>query len=74
MLCIYAYKCVIFFVTAYQPDQLTDEALRSRYHHQNDVLAFVPNKGNEPGPSLSRTDVQKLEVEKFLDDVRYVNH
>lgn len=56
---------------AYQPDQLTDEALRSRYNHQNNILAFVPSKGNKEGSTISQSDVQKLEVEKFLDDVRY---
>ncbi|XP_035229920.1 nuclear receptor-binding protein homolog [Stegodyphus dumicola] len=61
---------VVMKITSYQPDQLTDEALRSRYNHQNDILAFVPIKGGKPGPQISRTDAQKLELEKFLDDVR----
>lgn len=67
---IHSTQTLLLFFVAYQPDQLTDEALNSRYNHQNDVLAYVPYKDNKPGPSISRTDVQKLEVEKFLDDVR----
>ncbi|XP_035214678.1 nuclear receptor-binding protein-like [Stegodyphus dumicola] len=61
---------VIVNTASYQPDQLTDEALRSRYNHQTDIIAYVPYKGGKPGPSLTRTSVPKLEVEKFLDDVR----
>lgn len=55
---------------SYQPDQLTDEALQLKYHHQNDTLAFIPLKDGKPGSEITRTDVHKLELEKFLDDVR----
>ncbi|CAL1295652.1 unnamed protein product [Larinioides sclopetarius] len=61
---------VIVKAALYQPDQLTDEALRTKYSLQSDILAFVPYKGGKPGPSISRSAAKKLEVEKFLDDVR----
>ncbi|XP_015922217.2 nuclear receptor-binding protein homolog [Parasteatoda tepidariorum] len=61
---------IIVNSASYQPEQLTDEALRSKYNHQNDVLAMMPVKGGKPGPEITRTDAQKLELEKFLDDVR----
>lgn len=55
---------------SYQSDQLTDEALRSRFKPQEDIVAFVPLKGRKTGPQISRTDSQNVELEKFLDDVR----
>ncbi|GBM34692.1 Nuclear receptor-binding [Araneus ventricosus] len=61
---------VIVKAALYQPDQLTDEALRTKYSLQSDILAFVPYKEGKPGPSISRSAAKKLEVEKFLDDVR----
>lgn len=61
---------VIGKAALYQPDQLTDEALQTKYSSQSDILAFVPNKAGKPGPLLLRTSAKKLEVEKFLDDVR----
>ncbi|XP_054721933.1 nuclear receptor-binding protein-like [Uloborus diversus] len=61
---------IIVKTASYHPDQLTDEALQTRYNHQSDFLASIPLKGGKIGPSISRTEVQKLEVEKFLDDVR----
>ncbi|GIY01631.1 nuclear receptor-binding protein [Caerostris extrusa] len=61
---------VIVNSALYQPDQLTDEALRARYFNQSDNLAFVPYKGGVPGASISRTATKQVEVEKFLDDTR----
>lgn len=61
---------VIVHIASYQPDQLTDEALQLKYNHQNDILAFVSLKDWKPGPEITRTDAPKLELEKFLDDVR----
>ncbi|GFT75998.1 nuclear receptor-binding protein [Trichonephila clavipes] len=61
---------VIVKTALYQPDQLTDEALRTKYSIQSDILAYVPNKAGKPGPLILRTSAKKLEVEKFLDDVR----
>ncbi|KAG8195973.1 hypothetical protein JTE90_028947 [Oedothorax gibbosus] len=61
---------VIVNSTIYQPDQLTDEAFRTRCNGQSDILAYVPYRGGNPGPSVAKTSAQKLEVEKFLDDVR----
>ncbi|GIX84886.1 nuclear receptor-binding protein homolog [Caerostris extrusa] len=55
---------------SYQSDQLTDEALRNRFKPQEDIVAFVPLKGRKTGPQISRDETQKVELEKFLDDVR----
>ncbi|GIY32970.1 nuclear receptor-binding protein [Caerostris darwini] len=61
---------VIVNSALYQPDQLTDEALRARYFNESDNLAFVPYKGGVPGATISRTATKQVEVEKFLDDTR----
>ncbi|XP_042895937.1 nuclear receptor-binding protein [Parasteatoda tepidariorum] len=53
----------------YQPDQLTDEVLFVKYDTE-DVLAHVPFQGKLPGPMVTRTKAKKLEIEKFLNDVR----
>lgn len=60
---------IIVTTASYQPDQLTDESLRSRYN-QSDTLASIPLQGGKPGMTISRIDAPKLELEKFLDDVR----
>lgn len=52
---------------SYQPDQLTDEALRSINGKREDIVAFIPLKGRKTGPQIPRADA---ELEKFLDDVR----
>lgn len=60
---------VIVNSASYQPDQLTDEAFRSKYN-VGDVLAETLHRDGRKGSVIQRNDAQKLELEKFLEDVR----
>ncbi|XP_076368013.1 nuclear receptor-binding protein-like isoform X1 [Tachypleus tridentatus] len=54
---------------SFQPDQLTDEAFKSRCS-KDDVIGEIRHKDNRPGVVFCRSDAPKLELEKFLEDVR----
>lgn len=60
---------VIVHITSYQPDQLTDEAFQSGFE-QDDFLAEIVHNDGRQGVKLKRSDCPKLELEKFLEDVR----
>lgn len=60
---------VIVHSASYQPDQLTDEAFQSG-SEQDDLLAEITFPDGRPGVFLKRSDAPKLELEKFLEDVR----
>lgn len=54
---------------AYHPDQLTDEAVVSRYS-QADIIAEISHSDGRVGVVLRKSEVPKLELEKLLEDVR----
>lgn len=58
---------IVSLPAMYQPDQLTDEAIRARHTDREDIVAFVPLRGRKTGPQIPKSD---CELEKFLDDVR----
>lgn len=60
---------VIVKSASYQPDQLTDEAVLSRYS-QADVVAEISHRDGRTGVQLHKNEVPKLELEKLLEDVR----
>nr|UYL95365.1 MAG: hypothetical protein [Dali Nairo tick virus 1] len=60
---------VIVKSASYQPDQLTDEAVLSRYS-QADVVAEITHRDGRQGVQLHKNEVPKLELEKLLEDVR----
>lgn len=60
---------VIIKSASYHPDQLTDEAVLSRYS-QADVVAEITHRDGRVGVQLHKNEVPKLELEKLLEDVR----
>ncbi|XP_064487240.1 nuclear receptor-binding protein-like isoform X2 [Ornithodoros turicata] len=60
---------VIVKSASYHPDQLTDEAVLSRYS-QADIIAEITHKDDRPGVKIRKNEVPKLELEKLLEDVR----
>lgn len=60
-----------FTLSAYHPDQLTDEAVISRYS-QADIVAEITHRDGRVGVQLRKNEVPKLELEKLLEDVRWV--
>lgn len=48
---------------------MTDEAFQSGFE-QDDFLAEINHKDGRQGVKLKRSDCPKLELEKFLEDVR----
>ncbi|KAM7281988.1 putative nuclear receptor-binding protein [Ixodes scapularis] len=60
---------VIVKSASYHPDQLTDEAVVSRYS-QADVIAEISHRDGRDGVALRKNEVPKLELEKLLEDVR----
>ncbi|CAN8002144.1 unnamed protein product [Ixodes hexagonus] len=60
---------VIVKSASYHPDQLTDEAVVSRYS-QADIIAEISHRDGRDGVALRKNEVPKLELEKLLEDVR----
>lgn len=60
---------IIVKSASYHPDQLTDEAVLSRYS-QADIIAEIMHKDGRPGVTIRKNEVPKLELEKLLEDVR----
>ncbi|XP_013788109.2 nuclear receptor-binding protein-like [Limulus polyphemus] len=54
---------------SFQPDQLTDEAFKSRCS-KNNVIGEIQHKDGRPGVIFCQSDAPKLELEKLLEDVR----
>ncbi|XP_013773378.1 nuclear receptor-binding protein-like [Limulus polyphemus] len=60
---------VIVNHASFQPDQLTDEAIQSRWG-QNDIIAKIAHEDGHPGVTIKRSNTPRLELQKFLEDVR----